>query len=139
MLNMKANIEQKYYAYPLAVRKRLLVIRDLIYATAGERGLGEVEESLKWGQPSYWVKGASPIRLDSYDDSNHQYALYFHCQTTLVKTFKKLYRDSLHFESNRALVMNVDDDLPVMQVKQCIALALRYHKVKHLPLLGMSK
>jgi len=35
----------------------------------------------------------------------NQYALYFHCKTTLVDTFKELYSDVLTFEGNRAIVL----------------------------------
>jgi hypothetical protein len=30
-----------------------------------------------------------------------QYAMYFHCKTKLVDTFKELYRDVFKFEGNR--------------------------------------
>ena len=38
---------------------------------------------------------------------------------------------------NRAIVFDETDELPVDELKYCILLALRYHRVKHLPLLGV--
>ncbi len=42
----------------------------------------------------------------------------------------------LRFEGNRAVLFDVDTSIPVAELKHCISLALTYHKVKHLPLLG---
>ncbi len=40
------------------------------------------------------------------------------------------------FEGKRAIVFRESDELPVEQLKHCVSLALTYHRVKHLPLLG---
>jgi hypothetical protein len=67
----------------------------------------------------------------------HQYAMYFHCKTKLVDTFKERYGDKFKFESNRAIVFNEDDEIPIEELKHCIALSLTYHSRKHLPMLGV--
>ncbi|GAL29947.1 hypothetical protein JCM19239_1638 [Vibrio variabilis] len=46
---------------PDNARTRLEELRALILSFAVELSLGEVEESLKWGEPSYSVKSGSPI------------------------------------------------------------------------------
>lgn len=53
--------------------------------------------------------------------------MYFHCQTTLVDTFKELYHDKFRFEGNRSLLFNENDKIPVAELSHCIALALTYH------------
>mgnify|MGYP003144441943 CR=1 FL=1 len=63
-------------------------------------------------------------------------AVYFKCTSKLVPTFKSLYKDKFNFEGNRAIVFQLKDKIPVKELKHCIALALTYHKIKHLPLLG---
>jgi hypothetical protein len=65
-----------------------------------------------------------------------QYALYFHCQTRLVDTFKELYGQRFRYEGNRAIIFHQDDTVPVAELKHCITLTLTYHRRKHLPLLG---
>lgn len=67
----------------------------------------------------------------------NQYAMYFHCKTKLVDTFKELYKDKFTFEGNRAIVFNINDKVSVNELKHCISLSLTYHKIKHLPLLGV--
>ena len=56
--------------------------------------------------------------------------------TSLVDTFRELYGDVFMFEGNRAIVFGEADEIPVAELKHCISLALTYHRVKRLPLLG---
>ncbi len=61
---MKPEIEAKFATYPVEAQKQLKNIRRLVFSVAEENGLGMVEETLKWGEPSYLVKGGSTIRMD---------------------------------------------------------------------------
>ncbi len=64
-------------------------------------------------------------------------AMYFNCNSKLVDSFKQVYPDILEYSGNRAIVFHRANPVPVQAVKHCIATALQYHKLKHLPLLGM--
>ena len=124
--------------YPESIRKKLFQLRQLVLDTALELdGVKEVEETLKWGEPSYLLKGGSTIRMAWKESRPNQCALYFNCKTRLVDTFRELYSDKLNFEGNRMLIFNEGDEIPVREIKHCILLALTYHSVKHLPLLGV--
>ena len=130
-------VQEKFDSFPADFRKRLLFLRELIFDTATETdGVGNLKETLKWGEPSYLVKGGSTIRIDWKKTAPKQYAMYFHCGTKLVDTFKELYQDKFEFEGNRAIVFQADDDIAVDPLKHCISLALTYHGIKHLPNLG---
>jgi hypothetical protein len=132
------DVAEVFRKYPPSMRKKLMDLRNLVYEAASETdGIGEVEETLKWGEPSYLVRGGSTIRIDWKERSPDQYAMYFHCQTKLVDTFRELYGDRLKFEGNRAIVFRKDDPVPQEILKHCIALSLTYHSRKHLPLLGV--
>lgn len=51
--------------YPDWAQKKLLFIRELILEVASEiNGTPEVEETLKWGEPSYLTEQGSTIRMD---------------------------------------------------------------------------
>lgn len=125
-----AAVAAVFDAWPDAPRRRLLRLRRLILDTAREtEGVGRVEEMLKWGQPSYLTPetgSGSTVRIDRTGDG---YAIYFHCQTDLVETFRRLYPGQFTFEGNRALRFR-DDDLPETELKHCISLALTYHRRK---------
>src|SRR6201995_5053278 len=72
-------------AYPKPVKAKLLALRRLILDTAkATKGVGALEETLKWGQPSYLTAATgsgSTIRIDQVKPATDQYAVYFHCQT----------------------------------------------------------
>ena len=123
--------------YPDNIQLKLVFLRELIFETATEMDeVGNVDETLKWGEPAYSTKHGSTIRMGGKESSPEHYFLYFHCQSILIDTFKTLYHDELNFEGNRAIKMHIDDELPVNTLKHCISLALSYHRVKQLPMLG---
>jgi hypothetical protein len=117
-------------AYPESVRLKLLALRKLIFDTAAKtNGVGELEETLKWGQPSYLTSGTksgSTIRIAGIRGDDMRYAVYFTCHTNLVERFRQFYRDTLRFEGNRSIVLDVKEPLPAAELGHCIALALTY-------------
>ncbi len=133
-----SDVLEKFQSYPKHIRKKLLFLRQLVINAAAELdGVGELEETLKWGEPSYIARTGSAIRMDWKKSNPNQYVIYFNCKTKLVDTFKELYRDKFTFEGNRAIIFHEDDIIPVEALKHCIALSLLYHKIKHLPMLGV--
>ncbi|KYL37005.1 MULTISPECIES: DUF1801 domain-containing protein [Pseudoalteromonas] len=129
-------VKNRFEEYPEKVRLRLEELRTLILKLASNLELGEVEESLKWGEHSYSVKTGSPIRTDWKLESPNQYYLFFNCQTKLIDTFRELHNDTLEFQGNRAIVLSLSSSLPEAEIKNCLELALTYQQRKHLPLLG---
>ena len=130
-------VAEIFNAYPVHMRKKLMFLRQLVFDTASEiEGIGELEETVKWGEPSYLANAGSTIRMDWKKSNPTQYVMYFHCRTQLVDTFKELYRDKFRFEGNRAIIFHENDVVPVEELKHCIALSLTYHKRKKLPMLG---
>ncbi len=131
-------VETVFSNYPHPVRERMLKLRQLIVETAREtEGINALEQALKWGEPGFLVKNGSTIRIDWKKKRPGQYAIYFKCTSKLVPAFKKRFGDLFKYEGTRAIIFKTDDELPVAELKQCITAALRYHKVKHLPTLGL--
>ncbi|MEP0005491.1 MAG: DUF1801 domain-containing protein [Balneola sp.] len=123
--------------YPGSVRSQMEKLRELVLEAASEvDDLENLEETLKWGEPSYLTKHGSTVRMDWKEKKPDQYAMYFKCTSKLVPTFKELYQDTFTFEGDRAIIFKLDEKIPKKELKHCIKLALTYHKVKHLPLLG---
>jgi Domain of unknown function (DU1801) len=123
-------VEAVFSAYPKPVKAKLLALRWLIFDTAKlTKGVGALEETLKWGQPSYLTretKSGSTIRIDQVKPEAGQVAVYFHCQTNLVETFRELYPE-LSFGGNRSILLSAGDKLPEAALRHCVALALTYH------------
>jgi len=133
---VKTDVEKKFQSYPQHVRTKMDQLRALILSTAEEIQTDDVQESLKWGEPTYTVKSGSPIRIDWKENSPDNYYMFFNCQTILVETFRELYSKELQFDGKRAIVLSLADDIPVQAIKHCAELALNYKNIKSLPLLG---
>ncbi|MEM1407381.1 MAG: DUF1801 domain-containing protein [Bacteroidota bacterium] len=124
-------------SYPEVARDKLQELRQLIRASAEETdGVDKLVETTKWGEPSYVTKNGSTIRMDWKKNTPDKYYLFFICNTELVNTFKLIFGDELQYQGNRAVVLDLHDPMPSSALKRCITLALKYHKVKHLPMLG---
>jgi len=122
---------QKFLSYPEAFRSKLLFLRELILKVATNTpGVGAIEETLKWGEPSYLTsttKSGSTIRLDWKKSYPDQYCLYFHCKTTLVESFKEIYGDLFQYGGNRSLIFYAKDKIPVKALSHCLEIALTYN------------
>ena len=123
-------VEAVFEAYPKPIRSKLLALRRLILDTARTTdGVGALTETLKWGQPSYLTsesRSGSTVRIDGVKSVPNQYAIYFHCQTNLVETFRELYPE-LRYGGNRSILLDADEELPEAALRHCVALALTYH------------
>lgn len=116
------------------IRSRLLELRALILDTAaGTDGVGEIEETLKWGEPAYLTprtRSGSTIRLGVIKSEPDRYALHFNCQTDLVERFRAWFGRELRFDGNRSIVLCLDEPIPAESLRTCIAAALTYHRDK---------
>lgn len=129
---MDIRAENVFNSYPVEYREPLMQIRELIYNVANKiPEVGELEESLKWGQPTYSTvetKAGSPIRLDRFGED--KIAIFFHCQTELVHRFRTLFHSNLEFSKNRAIVIDPNKELQANELALCIEMALTYHLKK---------
>lgn len=130
-------VKQVFKKYPKPIGLKLKYLRKLILETASQiESIDKIEETLKWGEPSYLVKKGSTIRIDWKEKNPLQYAIYFKCTSKLVTTFQHVYGDKFSYEKTRAIHFKLDDEIPEKELKHCISLALTYHSVKNLPFLG---
>ena len=135
--SIKSNdVKDTLQLYPENIQARILTIRGSIFEIAAEHPeIGDIEETLKWGEPSYLAKSASTIRLAWKKSTPNKYGIYFNCKSKLVDTFKELYPTTFVYDGSRAIIIDVTEEVP-QELSHCLLLALTYHKVKHLDLLG---
>jgi hypothetical protein len=114
---------------------RFKALKALIREAAREvPDIGPLEESMKWGQPSFAPAKAnigSSVRIEARAGGDH--ALMFICTTGLVEEFRTLYTGSLTFEGNRAIVIPAEDLPDPDALKHCIQLALTHKLRKRAP------
>lgn len=128
-------VEAVFQLYPPEVKEKLLFLRELIFDVAKKtEGVGRLTETLKWGQPSYVTvesKSGSTVRIDQIKTGKHKsegcYAIFFHCQTSLIETFKTLFPGQFKYIGHRSIYFDLNDEIPVKELGYCIELALTYH------------
>jgi hypothetical protein len=131
---MPADVAQAFDAFPMAVRRRLLEARRLIFETATKlQGVGPLTETLKWGEPAYLTEATgsgSTIRLGWFKSSDKDCAVFFNCRTNLVETFRERFPDIFAFEKNRAILLSASGPLPRGPLAACLATALTYRQTR---------
>lgn len=140
MLTLKTDprVDAIFANYPKSVQKQMQQLRELVRETATEmEEVSNLEESLKWGEPSFITKNGSTLRMDWKEKTPDQYALYFQCSSRLVDTFKVVYNQTFQFEGKRAIVFQLNQAIPKDELKECIKATLRYHLVKDQITLGI--
>lgn len=129
-------VEAAFDAHPPAIRSKLMALRRLIFETAANiDGVGPLEETLRWKQPSYLTTesgSGTTIRIDRIKNTD-RCALYFNCQTSLVETFCMLYPQDFSYGDNRSVGLRTDADFPEAALRHCIGVALTYHRSKPKP------
>ena len=128
---MPPGVAETYASYEAEVSGELCKLRELILDTAAETdGVGAIEEGLRWNQPSFFTTesgSGSTIRVaPTSAKSDHDFAMFFICNTTLVEGFKDQFGATFTYDGNRALLFNVGDELPVEELRQCVTQALTY-------------
>ena len=123
-------VTSAFGALPAPIGKRLLEVRDLIFAiAAADDHVGRLTETLKWGEPAYLTDetgSGSTIRLGRLKDSDHA-AILFNCKTTLVDAFRERFPDAFEYRQTRALLLPVSGALAKQPLSVCLSLALTYH------------
>ncbi|WP_299391616.1 DUF1801 domain-containing protein [Pelagibius sp.] len=109
-----------------------MTLRALIFETAAATpGVGTLEETLKWGQPAYLTpetRSGSTLRLGL--PKNGGFALYVHCQTTIISDFRSFFPDAFAYDGNRAVRFDAGAALPREELTLLIRSALTYHLKK---------
>ncbi|MBI6119873.1 DUF1801 domain-containing protein [Salegentibacter maritimus] len=137
-LKTDPRVNEVFANYPDFVRDKLQHLRELVIETAEEtESLTVLEETLKWGEPSFVTKNGSTLRMDWKEKTPDQYAMYFQCTSRLVNTFRLVFDDKFQFEGKRAIVFKLNEKIPELELKECIRASLIYHNVKEQITLGI--
>lgn len=127
-------VKEVFKSYSHSKRQRLMEIREIMFEVSREVDeVGPISEKLRWGQPSYLTQSTmsgTTVRIGEFE--SEKIAVYFHCRTSLVDTFRDLFHDQkkFQFSKNRAIVLDPNTELPKEDLKHCIHLAMTYHLKK---------
>jgi len=122
--------------YPKAAQEVFNQLHQCIYTAAQELNINTIEETLKWGEPSFLVKSGSTIRIDWKAKTPDHIYIFFNCKSLLVPTIRELYSDTLHTIDNRAIRLDLQGSIDKQALTHCFSMALNYHNIKNKTLLG---
>lgn len=127
---MEQAVRQKFDSYPADIRPKMDYLRELVLKVAANTdGVGQIQETLKWGEPSYLTsqtKSGTTIRIDWKPKQPNQLGAYVHCSTSLIERSRTLFPE-LTYEGSRAILLSLDDEFPEDQLRIFFGMALRYH------------
>lgn len=115
--------------YPEDVRDGVLMLRGLILDVAAEMPeVGPLTEALRWGQPAYLTeatRSGSTLRIGPHKQA--RFALYAHCQTTIIASYAQAFPGWDRIDGNRAVLFDTPDQIEPERLTHLIRHALRYH------------
>lgn len=116
-------------AFPKAEREMVLSLRNLIFNVAqAAPEVGLVEETLKWGQPSYLTpqtKSGSTLRVGLAKGGG--VAIFAHCGTDIISTYAATFSNLDQIEGNRAVIFRSPDDINTDRLRLLVHHGLTYH------------
>ena len=128
--DLPENVASAYEQADEAARMGMLALRDLILGTAGGLpSVGRVEEALRWGQPAFLTpepKAGSSLRIGAHKSA--PFALFVHCQTTLIEEYLATFGAAERLDGNRAILFDSVDQIDEIRHGWLIRRALTYHK-----------
>jgi hypothetical protein len=119
--------QDAFAAFPPRSRNTLMAVRTMIFEIAATLPVGRIEETTKWGQPSYATpdtKSATPIRLGLSKAGG--LAIFTHCQSTVMGDFRALAPPELKFDGNRTVYLPNHSSPALDELAPLIRAALTY-------------
>ncbi|WP_342069866.1 DUF1801 domain-containing protein [Yoonia algicola] len=117
-----------FAAFAKTERDMALSLRDLIFDVAQTTPeAGEVEETLKWGQPSYLTpetKSGSTLRIGLAKGGG--VAIFAHCGTDIISTYAATFDKMDQIEGNRAVVFQRANDIVPERLRFLVHHGLTY-------------
>lgn len=126
---MDPKVADVFAGFDDGAKQGLTLLRRLIFEVAEDtKGVGHVAEVLRWGQPSYVTpvtKSGSTIRLGVPKTGG--FAIFTHCQTTIMSDFAATFPGWDRFDGNRAVLFEDAKDIDTHRHGLLIKAALTYH------------
>ena len=122
------NVNQVIQGYAPPVRDGVLRLREVILQVAETELQNPVEEALRWGQPAYVTPKGSTLRIGPHRHAS--FALYAHCQSTIIASYAQAFPGWDRLDGNRAVLFDKVQDIEPERLSHLIRHALNYHRAK---------
>jgi hypothetical protein len=124
-------VRQATADYPTQAKACFASIREMIFDEADRLGAGPLEETLKWGEPSYLTsqtKSGSTIRMAWKANDPENCNIYLNCNTDLVDRFRTEFPTVFKTTGNRCIHIPLGEDIAELPLRAALAMALTYHR-----------
>ncbi|MFK7835058.1 MAG: hypothetical protein AB8B60_02450 [Sulfitobacter sp.] len=108
----------------------LWTCRTLFHEIAEENDLGPLDETLKWGQPSWRPtrpRTGSTLRMGWSAAHPDRLSFFVDCKTDLASRMRDMYPDLPQNDGRRQLGIDLGKDLPLQAVSHMAQMTLAYH------------
>ncbi len=128
MSEIRSEIRAVFDAAPAPERAGMLRLRALIHeVAAGLPQIGELQEVLRWGQPAYVTTKRAGASLRIGLPKAGGFALYTHCQTSLIADFATAFPNMDKVEGTRAIHFSDSAQVDPARHGMLIRSVLTYH------------
>ena len=124
-------VQQATADYPDQAKACFEAIRSMIFEEAERLEVGPLEETLKWGEPSYLTsktKSGSTIRMAWKPNDPDNCNIYLNCNTDLVDRFRTDFPSAFKTTGNRCIHVPLGEDISELPLRAALAMALTYHR-----------
>ena len=119
--------------WPEPAQRTLWYCRAVFHDIAAKAEIGPLDETLKWGQPSwrpYEPRTGSTLRMDWDLKFPNRLSLFVDCKTHLAARMRDLYPDLPENDGRRHLAIALDAPLPEQALAHLADMTFTYHRAK---------
>ena len=128
MSNLSPDVQAAFDTAPPAAQKGMMDLRALIFTVAADLPeIGEISETLRWGQPAYITSKRAGASLRLGVPKTGGFALYTHCQTSLIANFATAFPNMDKVEGTRAIHFTDATQIDPIRHGMLIRSILTYH------------
>lgn len=116
--------------WPAPAQSVIWTCRTLFHRIAQENNIGVLDETLKWGQPSWRPRRArtgSTLRMNWSPASPDQMSFFVDCKTDLAARMATLYPTPFSNDGRRRLDMSLALPLPEQALAHLAEMTFTYH------------
>ena len=136
MEHAPAPLLERIAPWSTPAQEALWTCRALFHDIARENDVGPLDESLKWGQPSWRPvrpRTGSTIRMGWTDSQPDQLALFVDCKTDLAARMRDIYPDLPRNDGRREIGLSLKAPLPEQALAHLAEMTFTYHRAKRAP------
>lgn len=133
MENAPSPLLSKVARWPEPAQQALWHCRSVFHKVADDADVGALDETLKWGQPSWRPtkpRTGSTLRMDWNPKFPDRLSLFVDCKTDLAARMKDMYPNLPENDGQRHLAIDLTAPLPDQAIAHLADLTFTYHRAK---------